>query len=228
MEQIEKNIIQLKKEVLYSEQKYNRKKNSVILMAVSKTHNIEKIKTAYFAGQRDFGENYVQESVEKISKLKELNIIWHFIGSIQSNKAKLIADNFDWVHSIDKLKTLQKINSFRKKSGKSLNVCIQVNCDDEETKSGISLLELEDFFKKTKSLDMINVRGLMAIPKPEKTHNSQLQTFKKIKNIFDELVKKGYKLDTLSIGMSSDYNAAIEAGSTIIRIGTAIFGERKK
>lgn len=228
MEQIEKNIIQLKKEVLDSEQKYNRKKNSVLLMAVSKTHNIEKIKTAYFAGQRDFGENYVQESVEKISKLKELNIIWHFIGSIQSNKAKLIADNFDWVHSIDKLKTLQKINSFRKKSGKSLNVCIQVNCDDEETKSGISLLELEDFFKKTKSLDMINVRGLMAIPKPEKTHNSQLQTFKKIKNIFDELVKKGYKLDTLSIGMSSDYNAAIEAGSTIIRIGTAIFGERKK
>ncbi len=228
MKQIEKNIIQLKKEVLDSEQKYNRKKNSVLLMAVSKTHNIEKIQTAYFAGQRDFGENYVQESVEKISKLKELNIIWHFIGSIQSNKAKLIADNFDWVHSIDKLKTLQKINSFRKKSGKSLNVCIQVNCDDEETKSGISLLELEDFFKKTKSLDMINVRGLMAIPKPEKTHNAQLQTFKKIKNIFDELVKKGYKLDTLSIGMSSDYNAAIEAGSTIIRIGTAIFGERKK
>ena len=228
MEQIEKNVIQLKKEISNFEQKYNRKKNSVLLMAVSKTHSVDKIKTAYLAGQRDFGENYLQESVEKILKLKELDIIWHFIGSIQSNKAKLIAENFDWVHSIDKEKTLKKINAFRKITGKKLNVCIQVNSDNEETKSGISFCEVEEFLKKTKNLDMINIRGLMAIPKPEETHIAQLNSFKKIKNIFDDLVKKGYKLDTLSIGMSSDYNAAIEAGSTVIRIGTAIFGERKK
>ena len=228
MEQIEKNIIQLKKEISNFEQRYNRKKNSVLLMAVSKTHSVEKIKTAYLAGQRDFGENYLQESVEKILKLKEFDIVWHFIGSIQSNKAKLIAENFDWVHSIDKEKTLKKINALRKTSGKKLNVCIQVNSDNEETKSGISFCEVEEFLKKTKNLDMINIRGLMAIPKPEETHIAQLESFKKIKNIFDDLVKKGYKLDTLSIGMSSDYNAAIEAGSTVIRIGTAIFGERKK
>ena len=228
MEQIEKNIIQLKKEISNFEERYKRKKNSVLLMAVSKTHSVEKIKTAYLAGQRDFGENYLQESVEKISKLKDLDIVWHFIGSIQSNKAKLIAENFDWVHSIDKEKTLKKINALRKTSGKKLNVCIQVNSDNEETKSGISFCEVEEFLKKTKNLDMINIRGLMAIPKPEETRIAQLESFKKIKNIFDDLVKKGYKLDTLSIGMSSDYNAAIEAGSTVIRIGTAIFGERKK
>ena len=228
MEQIEKNIIQLKKEISNFEERYKRKKNSVLLMAVSKTHSVEKIKTAYLAGQRDFGENYLQESVEKISKLKDLDIVWHFIGSIQSNKAKLIAENFDWVHSIDKEKTLKKINALRKTSGKKLNVCIQVNSDNEETKSGISFCEVEEFLKKTKNLDMINIRGLMAIPKPEETHIAQLNSFKKIKKIFDDLVKKGYKLDTLSIGMSSDYNAAIEAGSTVIRIGTAIFGERKK
>ena len=228
MEQIEKNVIQLKKEISNFEERYKRKKNSVLLMAVSKTHSVEKIKTAYLAGQKDFGENYLQESVEKISKLKDLDIVWHFIGSIQSNKAKLIAENFDWVHSIDKEKTLKKINALRKTSGKKLNVCIQVNSDNEETKSGISFCEVEEFLKKTKNLDMINIRGLMAIPKPEETHIAQLESFKKIKNIFDDLVKKGYKLDTLSIGMSSDYNAAIEAGSTVIRIGTAIFGERKK
>ena len=228
MVDIEKNILQVKKDIEESEFIFCREKNSVMLIAVSKTHSAEKIKKAYIAGQRDFGENYLQESIEKIEKLRDLDINWHFIGSVQSNKAKLIAYNFDWVHSIDKIKTLEKINQHREDLDKKINICIQVNIDQEDTKSGLEINEIEDFLLDSRKFDMINLRGLMAIPKPQKTHELQYKTFLRIKKIYDELVNKGYNLDTLSIGMSSDYSAAIEAGSTCIRIGTAIFGQREK
>ena len=225
---IKNNIIKIKKNILDLELILNREKNSVILMAVSKMQDSEKIREAYSSGQKNFGENYLQESLGKISELSDLDIIWHYIGKIQSNKSKLIAENYDWIHSVDKISTLKKISDHRKDSQDKINVCIQVNLDNEETKSGIAIEKVESFINEAANFDGINLRGLMAIPMYEKEYELQYATFMKIKILFDSLVNKGYKLDTLSIGMSSDYSAAVAAGSTIVRIGTSIFGERKK
>tara|TARA_B110000008_G_C16805813_1_gene498638 strand:+ start:30 stop:716 length:687 start_codon:yes stop_codon:yes gene_type:complete len=225
---VKKNIIEIRKNILNLELSSNREKNSVTLMAVSKTKTSEDIRKAYEAGQKDFGENYLQESISKMKDLSDLDIIWHYIGKIQSNKSKLIAENYNWVHSIDKISTLQKISNYRKKYTNKINICIQVNIDNEESKSGINIEDVEDFIKEAYNFDGIHIRGLMAIPINSEKYESQYKTFLRIKNIFDSLINKGYKLDTLSIGMSSDYNAAIAAGSTIVRIGTSIFGERKR
>ena len=228
MDKIGKNVLKIKQDIKDAEKKFNRYSNSVLLMAVSKTQSVENILKAYEAGQRDFGENYIQESIEKIVELKNLDITWHFIGKIQSNKSKYIAENFDWIHSVDKISTLKKINDLRKNVEEKLNVCVQVNIDSEDSKSGILVNEVEDFIVKASKFEKLKIRGLMAIPMYHPDYVSQYKTFAKIKNLFDSLIKKNFKLDTLSIGMSSDYNAAIEAGSTIVRIGTSIFGERKK
>ena len=225
---IKNNIIKIKKNILDLELILNREKNSVILMAVSKMQDSEKIREAYSSGQKNFGENYLQESLGKISELSDLDIIWHYIGKIQSNKSKLIAENYDWIHSVDKISTLKKISDYRKDFKDKINICIQVNLDNEETKSGINIEKVESFINEAANFDGINLRGLMAIPMYEKEYELQYTTFMKIKILFDSLVNKGYKLDTLSIGMSSDYSAAVAAGSTIVRIGTSIFGERKK
>ena len=228
MDRIEQKILKIKHDIKNSEKEFNRKKNSVMLLAVSKTQSTQNILEAYEAGQRDFGENYIQESVEKIKELKNFDITWHFIGKIQSNKAKYIAENYDWIHSIDKISTLRKINNYRKENQKKLNVCVQVNIDSEESKSGILVSEVEKFINEADEFNKLKIRGLMAIPKYHSDFSDQYKTFAKIKDLFDSLVKRSYELDTLSIGMSSDYNAAIAAGSTIVRIGTSIFGERKK
>ena len=228
MDKIKKNILEIKKNIFKISLDLNRAIDSVTLMAVSKKQSTENIREAYRAGQKDFGENYLQESISKIHELHDLEIIWHYIGSIQSNKSKLIAENYDWVHSIDKISTLKKINKYRDGFSRKINICIQVNIDAEETKSGIYMNEVEDFIKECNSMKQVNIRGLMAIPKYQSNSDLKNKAFKKIKRLFDDLIKKGYKLDTLSIGMSSDYEEAIESGSTIVRIGTAIFGERKK
>jgi len=228
MDKIKKNILEIKKNISKISLDLNRAIDSVTLMAVSKKQSTENIREAYRAGQKDFGENYLQESISKIHELHDLEIIWHYIGSIQSNKSKLIAENYDWVHSIDKISTLKKINKYRDGFSRKINICIQVNIDAEETKSGIYMNEVEDFIKECNSMKQVNIRGLMAIPKYQSNSDLKNKAFKKIKRLFDDLIKKGYKLDTLSIGMSSDYEEAIESGSTIVRIGTAIFGERKK
>ena len=228
MNAIKENIIEIKKKILDLEIKSKRKENSVTLLAVSKAQNIDKIKDAYKFGQKDFGENYLQESISKINSLKDLNITWHFIGNVQSNKSKLIAENFSWVHSIDKISTLEKINNFRGKLNSNLNVCIQINLDDEKAKSGIRIDSTDGFIKEAYRFKNINIRGLMAIPKYQANNSEQYNSFMKIRALFDSLIEKGHKLDTLSIGMSADYESAIAAGSTIVRIGTAIFGERKK
>ena len=228
MTDIKNNIIKIKEKILDLELISNREKNSVILMAVSKMQDSEKIREAYGSGQKNFGENYLQESLGKISELSDLDITWHYIGKIQSNKSKLIAENYDWIHSVDKISTLKKISDHRKDSQDKINVCIQVNLDNEETKSGIAIEKVESFINEAANFNGINLRGLMAIPMYEKEYELQYATFMKIKILFDSLVNKGYKLDTLSIGMSSDYSAAVAAGSTIVRIGTSIFGERKK
>lgn len=228
MDKIKKNILEIKKNISKISLDLNRTIDSVILMAVSKTQSAENIREAYRAGQKDFGENYLQESIGKIHELHDLEIIWHYIGSIQSNKSKLIAENYDWVHSVDKISTLKKINKYRYGVNKKINICIQVNIDAEDTKSGIYMNEVEDFIKECSSMSQVDIRGLMAIPKYQSDSDLKNKAFRRIKHLFDDLVKKGYKLDTLSIGMSSDYEEAIESGSTIVRIGTAIFGERKK
>ena len=228
MDKIKKNILEIKKNISKISLDLNRTIDSVTLMAVSKKQTSENIREAYQAGQKDFGENYLQESISKIHELHDLEIIWHYIGSIQSNKSKLIAKNYDWVHSIDKISTLKKINKYRDGFSRKINICIQVNIDAEETKSGIYMNEVEDFIKECNSMKQVNIRGLMAIPKYQSDSDLKNKAFMKIKHLFDDLIKKGYKLDTLSIGMSSDYEEAIESGSTIVRIGTAIFGERKK
>ena len=228
MNKIKKNILEIKKNISKISLDLNRTIDSVTLMAVSKKQSSENIREAYQAGQKDFGENYLQESISKIHELHDLEIIWHYIGSIQSNKSKLIAENYDWVHSIDKISTLKKINKYRGSVNRKINICIQVNIDSEDTKSGLYMNEVEDFIKECSSMNWVNIRGLMAIPKYQKDSSLKNKAFKKIKYLYDDLIKKGYKLDTLSIGMSSDYEEAIGSGSTIVRIGTAIFGERKK
>jgi len=228
MDKIKKNILEIKKNISKVSLGSNRDMNSVTLMAVSKKQSTGNIREAYQAGQKDFGENYLQESIGKIHELHDLEIIWHYIGSIQSNKSKLIAENYDWIHSVDKISTLQKINKYRDVVNRKINICIQVNIDSEDTKSGVHMNEVEDFIKECSGMHHVNIRGLMAIPKYQKDSSLKNKAFKKIKYLYDDLIKKGYKLDTLSIGMSSDYEEAIGSGSTIVRIGTAIFGEREK
>ena len=228
MGKIKKNILEVKKNISKTLLDFNRAEDSVTLMAVSKKQSTESIREAYQAGQKDFGENYLQESISKIQELRDLEIVWHYIGSIQSNKSKLVAENYDWVHSVDKISTIKKINNYRDSSKEKINICIQVNIDAEDTKSGIHINEVEDFIKECSSMSQINIRGLMAIPKFQKDNDLKNEAFRKIKHLFDDLVKKEHKLDTLSIGMSADYEEAIGSGSTIVRIGTAIFGEREK
>jgi pyridoxal phosphate enzyme (YggS family) len=228
MSKIKKNILEVKKNIAKILLDFNRAEDSVTLMAVSKQQSTLSIREAYQAGQTDFGENYLQESISKIQELRDLEIVWHYIGSIQSNKSKLVAENYDWIHSVAKIATLKKINNYRDSNKEKINICIQVNIDSEETKSGIHVSEVEDFIKECSSMSQINIRGLMAIPKFQKDNDLKNVAFSKIKSLFDDLVLKGYKLDTLSIGMSGDYEEAIGSGSTIVRIGTAIFGEREK
>ena len=203
-----------------------RSVEDVVLIGASKSQTIEKIIVAYEEGIKNFGENYLQEAEEKISKLDQ-DIIWHFIGSIQSRKAKKIAEIFDWVHTIDSLKVAEKLNSFRPKSKGVLNACLQLNIDDEESKSGLKIENLEEIIQKVETLENLKIRGLMVIPKPRDTVEEQRKVFRKVKEIYDSLISQGHNFDTLSMGMTSDYGVAIQEGATMIRIGTGIFGPRR-
>lgn len=203
-----------------AEKKSHRAANSVTLLAVSKNQSIEKIRETYLAGQTRFAENYVQEAIEKQSALSDLIIEWHFIGTIQSNKTKLIATHFDWVHSVNRFDIAKRLNDARD-AKRPLNICIEVNIDDEATKSGAKSQDVFWLAEKIKSLPNLRLRGLMVIP--QKNH---VDAFKKTSALQQELIRRGFLLDTLSMGMSADFEAAIAAGSTIVRIGTAIFGER--
>ena len=203
-----------------------RNPEEIILMGASKSQTVEQIEQAYENGVFHFGENYLQEAETKISKIKK-NIIWHFIGSIQTKKTKKIARLFDWVHTVDSLKIAEKLNDARPSSRGPLNICLQVNIDNEETKSGILKEEIDDFLTSLTSLKNIKPRGLMIIPKPRHTAEEQSEVFSDLKLKLDSLKSKFPELDTLSMGMSSDYLVAIQEGATILRIGTGIFGARK-
>jgi PLP dependent protein len=200
--------------------------DSVHLLAVSKAQSPEKLVSAYVAGQRAFGENYLQEAIAKQALLRDYNIEWHFIGPIQSNKTNLIAQHFDWVQSVDRLKIAQRLSDARPKSLPPLNICLQMNSSSESSKSGVEAAELLVLAKEIVQLPNLKLRGLMAIPAPSHNETQQLAQFKQVRLAFDKLQQQGLALDTLSIGMSDDYIAAIHEGATLIRIGSAIFGAR--
>ncbi len=195
-------------------------------MAVSKTRPAPEIREAYQQGQRHFGENYLQDALEKIEQLQSLDICWHFIGPLQSNKTRQVAESFDWVHSIDRLKIAQRLSKQRPDDAEPLNICVQVNISDEFSKSGVSLDQVEALIADLSTLERICVRGLMAIPKADMSEAEQRQTFARLRSLFEGLQSSYPTLDTLSMGMSQDMDAAIAEGSTIVRIGTAIFGPR--
>lgn len=204
----------------------HRPSNSVKLLAVSKTKPVSDIVQAYEAGQRLFAENYVQEGVDKIQELHTLDdIVWHFIGPIQSNKTRLVAEHFDWVQTIDRLKIAQRLND-QSSPDKKLNVCIQVNIDNDANKAGINAEDLSDFAKAISELPNLTLRGLMTIPKANQHQEQQTASFARMTALFKDLKKHYPAVDTLSMGMSGDMQNAINNGSTMVRVGTAIFGER--
>ena len=217
----------IKEKIKIVQSKINASKihKNVKLVAVSKKKSWENILEAYENGISDFGENYLQESLEKISKLKDLKINWHFIGNIQSNKCEEIAKNFDWVHTIDRLKVARLIDKYCPED-KSIKCLIQINIDDEESKSGIRVEEVEFFLKELSSLKKIKICGLMIIPNPNVELSDLQQTFKNIKMLADRLNKNYENLTEISMGMSRDFELAIKEGSTIVRLGETIFGAR--
>jgi PLP dependent protein len=197
----------------------------VVLVAVSKQQNASKIIEAVECGQTIFGENYLQEALKKQQILQKYKLEWHFIGPIQSNKCKSIAENFSWVHTIDRLKIASRINDARKNMG-AINICIQINISNEETKSGVRLGDAKEFINEISKLDNLTIRGLMAIP--SNTNNEKLlaKEFQLLGNIYEEFKKIYPTIDTLSMGMSNDYLNAINHGANMVRIGSNIFGAR--
>jgi len=191
----------------------------VQLIAVSKARSVTEIQEAVDAGQKHFGENYLQESLDKINSLKEKNLVWHFIGPIQSNKTASISEKFDWVHSVERYKIAKRLSDQRPSNLKQLNVLLQINIDREKTKSGFFLENIEEIVPKIKKLPNIALRGFMCIPNPNNSAESFIKMF--------ELISKYPDLDTLSMGMSADLELAIEKGATFVRVGTDIFGERE-
>ena len=192
--------------------------HEVQLIAVSKTRSNSEIQEAVYAGQVHFGENYLQESLDKISFFKERELIWHFIGPIQSNKTALIAENFDWVHSVDRLKIAKRLSDQRDPSLGKLNILIQINIDEEQTKSGLLLKDVNEIISEVSDLPNLSLRGFMCIPSPENSDKSFSE--------MADLISKYPFLDTLSMGMSSDLELAIQNGATLVRVGTDIFGPR--
>lgn len=199
---------------------------SVRLIAVSKTQTADTVREAYQAGQHAFGENYLQESLNKQPELWDLAIEWHFIGPIQSNKTQPIAQHFSWVHGVDRLKIAQRLSDSRPAELPPLQICLQVNISGEASKSGVSPNELWDLVKVVSALPRLTLRGLMTIPEPTDNETLQRQQFTHMRALLKDLNKQGFALDTLSMGMSSDYKIAIEEGATIVRVGSAIFGAR--
>ena len=203
-----------------------RSATDVTLLAVSKTFPAAAVAEAYRAGQRAFGENYIQEGVEKIAALRDLPIEWHCIGPIQSNKTRLVAENFDWVHTVDRLKIAQRLSEQRPSDKAPLQVCIQVNVDAGENKSGVSPDDALALAKQVALLPGLRLRGLMCIPEPAPNFVAACAVLARARSLFDALNEEGLGLDTVSMGMSADLDAAIQSGSTMVRVGSAIFGGR--
>ena len=203
-----------------------RPESSVRLLAVSKTWGPEAVRAAHAAGQTAFGENYIQEAVDKITALRDLPLEWHCIGPIQSNKTRLVAEHFDWVHSIDRLKIAQRLSEQRPAQLPPLQVCIQVNVDGGATKSGVAPQDLPALAQAVAALPRLQLRGLMTIPEPAESPEAARAVHRQARLLLEALQAQGLALDTLSMGMSADMAPAILEGSTLVRVGTAIFGKR--
>jgi pyridoxal phosphate enzyme (YggS family) len=231
---IKANLESIKERITQAAKACNRSPNDIQLLAVSKTFPAEDVRTCFESGQRAFGENYVQEGAAKIAALQDLRtqIEWHFIGPLQSNKSRDVAENFDWVHSIDRFKIAQRLNDQRPSNLPRLNVCIQVNISGESSKSGVPAHDVVELCKNISALPNLLLRGLMSIPEPTDDISQQRYAHHQLYKILDllksskELDQSKMQLDTLSMGMSSDIEAAIAEGSTMVRVGTAIFGKR--
>lgn len=205
-----------------------REPGEIALLAVSKTFAADQVRAAHAAGQREFGENYVQEALEKIGALRDLPLVWHFIGPIQSNKTRAIAESFDWVHSVAREKIALRLAEARPAGLGPLDVCLQVNVSGEASKSGVAPQELRALAEAVRALPRLRLRGLMAIPEPGGDMALQRRRCASLRLLLEELNAAGFALDTLSMGMSQDLEAAVMEGATIVRVGTAIFGERKR
>ena len=236
MSAIHENLNKVRSEITLAIQRAKRPLDSVTLLAVSKTFDDEAVRAAYAAGQLQFGENYVQEAVDKIQALQDIReaLTWHFIGPLQSNKTKDVAEHFDWVHTIDRLKIAQRLNDQRPQHLHKLQVCVQVNISQEDSKSGISPHEAKDFCLALLDFPRLELRGLMSIPAAKLDAEDSRADHRSLAELFKTIAKdpatqnQAPLFNTLSMGMSSDLAVAIEEGSTIVRIGTAIFGKRVK
>lgn len=230
MTTIEANLQQVRERIARSCQLAGRDAKDVTLLAVSKTFDADAVRQAQAAGQRVFGENYVQEGVEKIQVLRSEDpsnsLEWHCIGPLQSNKSRLVAEHFDWVQSVDRLKIAQRLSEQRPSGLPPLQVCLQVNVDGGANKSGVAPDELLALAQAVSLLPGIHLRGLMSVPEPVAGFEAQKTVFLQVKALFDDLNTRGFALDTLSLGMSDDLDAAVAAGSTMVRVGRAIFGSR--
>ena len=221
------NLAQVRKRIELACQAAGRASDTVKLLAVSKTMPAQAVREAYAAGQLAFGENYIQEGVDKIAALADLPLEWHCIGPIQSNKTKLVAENFAWVHSIDRLKIAERLSAQRPPHLPPLQVCLQVNVDGGSNKSGVAPEDLLALAQDVAKLPHLQLRGIMTIPEPAETETEARAVHQQAKRLFDHLKTAGLTLDTLSMGMTADLEAAVAEGSTCVRVGTAIFGARQ-
>jgi pyridoxal phosphate enzyme (YggS family) len=220
------NLNNVRKRLALACEAVGRVPDAVKLLAVSKTMPAQAVRDAFAAGQLAFGENYIQEGVDKIASLVDLPIEWHCIGPIQSNKTKLVAENFAWVHSIDRLKIAERLSTQRPPHLPPLQVCLQVNVDGGSNKSGVAPAELLALAQAVAKLPHLQLRGIMTIPEPTETEAATRAVHHQAKRLFDNLKSAGLTIDTLSMGMTGDLEAAVAEGSTCVRVGTAIFGAR--
>jgi pyridoxal phosphate enzyme (YggS family) len=220
------NLAQVRKRIELAVLAAGRPADAVSLLAVSKTMPAQAVRDAFAAGQLAFGENYIQEGVDKIASLADLPLVWHCIGPIQSNKTKLVAENFAWAHSIDRLKIAERLSAQRPAHLPALQICLQVNVDGGSNKSGVTPTDLLALAQAVAQLPNLQLRGIMTIPEPAQNEAAARSVHRQAKALFDSLNAAGLKLDTLSMGMTGDLEAAIAEGSTCVRVGTAIFGHR--
>lgn len=228
MSTIERNLQAVRTRINAAALAAGRDPGNIALLAVSKTFAASEVRAAIDAGQHEFGENYVQEAMKKMDALSARSPIWHFIGPIQSNKTRAIAEHFDWVHSVEREKIAQRLAEARPVHRDPLNICLQVNLSREESKSGVEAEAVRSLAEAVRALPSLRLRGLMAIPESGGDMVLQRRRFASLRLLLEELNAAGFGLDTLSMGMSQDLEAAVMEGATIVRVGTAVFGERKK
>ncbi len=228
MKNLLERLQRLRMEIEQAERQFGRDPGSVKLLAVSKTRDVADILALAQLGVSDFGENYVQEGRTKIEQLSEQPNTWHFIGPIQSNKTRQIAECFHWVHSVDRVKIASRLNAARPPDMPPLNICLQVNIDAESSKSGVEPDEVQQLAEQVLPLTRLKLRGLMGMPAPVDYFATQRRAFMKLRGLQEQLIDTGYRLDTLSMGTTNDMRAAIAEGATIVRIGTALFGPRSR